>query len=80
MSDIIEKKNMRPSGRQIAARCNVAYSGSIKNTSLYMRVESRQIMNMAPSLKKFTATKKTVFLSYRVSEFTNQLNRFLFTA
>jgi hypothetical protein len=57
---MIEKKKIKPSGRQIAARCRVAYYGSIRKTSLNISVESKQIINIAPSLKKFTAIRKTV--------------------
>jgi len=69
VSDMTEKKNIRPSGRQIAARCNVASPGCRWKMSLYTNVDMRQIMNIAPSLKKFAAIRKTVLLSYRVTEF-----------
>lgn len=63
VSDITAKMNISPSGRQIAASISVAFDGSKWKKSLKIKVDTRQIMNIAPSLKKFSAIRKTVLFS-----------------
>jgi hypothetical protein len=47
----------------------------IKKCEENMIVDVRQIMNMAPSLKNWSAIKRTVRPSYFVSEFISQLKK-----